>query len=89
MSAGHVDEEALAIAARAMADAGKRGLKVVSMTVRVGKEGRSFSFGYQPVERSRRRADPGPTPVQSGADPISPTKVRRGVARPVQESLFQ
>jgi hypothetical protein len=54
MSAGHIDEEALAAAKVASARAAQRGEKIVSMTSHTGPHGRSFSFGYAKVEKPRK-----------------------------------
>lgn len=91
MSGGHVDEEALAVAKRASADAARRGLKIVSMTVHTAKDGgRSFAFGYEAIPKARRGRQPAavstePPPVVN--PPRQP--VNRGVRpRPEQGSLF-
>lgn len=91
MSRGVVDEEAVQAARRAMADAGKRGLRIVAMTVEgLPGEARRFSFGYEALpKRGRKAAETASTPVQSGPSPISAPPIRRGgVPRPVIRDLF-
>lgn len=88
MSAGNVDEEALAIIRRAVDRATRDRLKVVGYEVEglPGTE-RRFRFFYAPLERTRKTR----TPQPKAEDKIR-RRVGRGVARdpvqPAQGSLL-